>query len=88
MCVCMRVCVCVHISLKTCEGSGDKSNVESSHMWDPTLLLQDVDVTVLILCGYRDTHYAPYLVTWQRFVRSTGYILHNIHTMSCKELLR
>ena len=47
--------MCVHISLKTCEGSGDKSNVESSHMWGPTLLLQDVDVTVLILCGTAST---------------------------------
>ena len=31
------------------------------------------------------TGYAPHLVTWQRFVHSTGYLLQTyIATMSCK----
>ena len=32
------------------------------------------------------TGYIPYLVTWQRFVHSTGYLLQHINTMSCKRI--
>ena len=32
------------------------------------------------------TGYISYLVTWQRFVHSTGYLLQHINTMSCKRI--
>ena len=43
-----------------------------------------LDVTVLLFSTmWTHTGYAPYLVTWQRFV---GYLPQTYNTMSCKRI--
>ena len=44
-------------------------------------------VDVIQLAMWTHTGYAPHLVTWQRFVHTTGYLLQTyIATMSCKRI--
>ena len=54
--------------------------------WESNIVTagSECDSVDAISTMWTHTGYTPYLVTWQRFVHSTGYLL--LYTMPCKRI--